>query len=1269
MPSSYTPSLRLTLPVTGELSGTWGNTVNSGITNLLDAAVAGTAAVTMTDADYTLTTANGATDEARKMFVTLTGTLTAARNVICPSASKLYFIKNTTTGGFAVTLKTSAGTGISVPNGKSMVLYCNGTDVIDATNHYSSITIATALAATSGGTGQASYTTGDLLYASSSTALSKLGVGTAGQVLTSSGTAPQWTTISGVAVTTFSAGTTGFTPSTATSGAVTLGGTLATTNGGTGLTSFTANGVVYASSTSALATGSALTYSGGALLNTGSFAPTDGTNIGEIKINAATLDFNTSSSAVPQVFRLGSAEQMRLTSTGLGIGTSSPGAKLDVRGNATFTGNTTARQTADFTNTGGQLYVGSESSTGGAVFTGSSAYAGIVGTNTNTVLQFATNGAVKATLDSSGNLGLGVTPSAWNSGLRAIQVGYSASIDSTTSVANTRWSNNAFVDSSGGFKYINTAVAQVYEQDNNGKHIFYTAPSGTAGNTITFTQAMTLDASGNLLVGRTSGSALFGTTMYVGAAGGTGTVSVPGGYIFSNTTNDLRYAAGSSASGAHIFSSAFSATEYARIDASGNLGIGTSSPGAKLETVASGTALYFSGGDSSVARRLQFNATTTTNTGDTQNINALGSTGVLAFSTNSTERMRLDASGNLGLGVTPSTRLDVFGTTSIQPYFRLKAATGSTGGFNRARIGLYNNAASDTGWDITEIGDGNDALTFDSVVSGTATERMRLDASGNLGLGVTPSAWSATFKVLEIANFSFFSGTGGLSSYIDNNAYFNVSNQYIYKNTGYAGEYAMLTSDGSHRWYTAPSGTAGNAISFTQAMTLDASGNLGVGTTLPGAKLDVNGLITTSTLRASGGIAAVSGVSSYLIGNTAAAGGFRLAAGLNVTFDGTNWRTGTDGGSNGGAAILSAYGSGNLEFHTVANNGTTGQTISNASMVAKMTLDASGNLGLGVTPSAWYSSFPTKAIQIGAVGAIATVNAGAGNKQTNLYNNLYTDVSGTQTYLTSDSGSLYQQMSGTHRWYYAPSGTAGTVATLTQVMTLDTSGVLSVGQRIQATGNTVPASGAGIELGSDGSTTTYITSYNRTGSAYLAAISDASSHVWQVSGTERARITSGGDLLVGTTAALSNGRLRVSQSGSASQGVVDFNHDAASGTRYLAVFYVQGVEKGSITSDGSTVAYNTSSDRRLKDNIAPAADAGAVIDAIEVVQHDWKVGGHTRFGVIAQDLNAVAPEAVSAGDDGEEIERTWGVDYSKLVPMLIKEIQSLRARVAQLESK
>lgn len=118
-----------------------------------------------------------------------------------------------------------------------------------STSTTGAITLAGTLNTSSGGTGLTSFTAGDLPYYATGTALSKLGIGTAGQILTSSGTAPQWSTLTSVAVTTFSAGTTGFTPSTATSGAITLNGTLVVGNGGTGATTLT--GVLKGNGTSA----------------------------------------------------------------------------------------------------------------------------------------------------------------------------------------------------------------------------------------------------------------------------------------------------------------------------------------------------------------------------------------------------------------------------------------------------------------------------------------------------------------------------------------------------------------------------------------------------------------------------------------------------------------------------------------------------------------------------------------------------------------------------------------------------------------------------------------------------------------------------------------------------------------------------------------------------------------------------------------------------------------------------------------------------------
>jgi hypothetical protein len=176
------------------------------------------------------------------------------------------------------------------------------------------------MATTQGGTGLTSYTAGDLPYYASGTALSKLGIGTAGQILTSSGTAPQWSTLTGVAVTTFSAGTTGFTPSSGTSGAVTLSGTLITSNGGTGLSSYTAGDLLYYATGSVLSklnigtTNYVLTSSGSAPQYVAQSTLAVGTATNLAGGAAGSLPYNTAS-ATTTFLAIGTADRV-LTSTG-----------------------------------------------------------------------------------------------------------------------------------------------------------------------------------------------------------------------------------------------------------------------------------------------------------------------------------------------------------------------------------------------------------------------------------------------------------------------------------------------------------------------------------------------------------------------------------------------------------------------------------------------------------------------------------------------------------------------------------------------------------------------------------------------------------------------------------------------------------------------------------------------------------------------------------------------------------------------------------------
>ena len=127
---------------------------------------------------------------------------------------------------------------------------------------------------------------------------------------------------------------------------------------------------------------------------------------------------------------------------------------------------------------------------------------------------------------------------------------------------------------------------------------------------------------------------------------------------------------------------------------------------------------------------------------------------------------------------------------------------------------------------------------------------------------------------------------------------------------------------------------------------------------------------------------------------------------------------------------------------------------------------------------------------------------------------------------------------------------------------------------------------------------------------------------------------------------------------------------SAQSTVYPIVFLnsSEGIA-GSVSMTATSTSYNSASDERLKENIEDAADPGAVIDAIQIRQFDWiATGEHQDYGVVAQELEQVYPPAVpeaTVGPDGEEMYR--GVDYSKLVPLLVKEVQLLRARVAQLE--
>ena len=380
MTTAYTSLLGLALPVTGELQGTWGDTVNNSITSLLDAAVAGTTTLS-TDADVTLTTTTGAANQARQAVLLCSGARTAIRNITAPAQSKIYTVINSTTGGFSVVIR-GAGptTGVTILAGESAQVAWNGSDFIKISNTAGISTFYTITA-----------------------------------------TAP----------------------------------TTASSNKGA--------------------------------------------------INYGTLGFSDTGIVASYQTSVNSYFQNVIQNTSNGTAASSEFIAYNDQGTAT------TNFAAMGINSSGYTGTGSINAPGYAYFLSGSTDL-VLGTIGSNKIHFTVNsGATDAMLiDTSGNVGVGVTPSAWVSpALPAIDIGTMGAIAGQTSASNLHFVANGYLGSGPAWKYKTTNYSSRFTAGNDsgtGGFSWYTAPSGTAGNAITFTQAMTLDFSGNLLVGTTSGA-------------------------------------------------------------------------------------------------------------------------------------------------------------------------------------------------------------------------------------------------------------------------------------------------------------------------------------------------------------------------------------------------------------------------------------------------------------------------------------------------------------------------------------------------------------------------------------------------------------------------------------------------------------------------------------------------------------------------------------------------------------------------------------------
>ena len=131
MPSTYSTSLRLELMGAGDQAGNWGNTTNTNLGSLIEQAITGVGNISMlAGSDTTLILGAGIVDEARNAVLILGGATTASRNLIVPSVNKFYAVRNDTSNGFPVVVKTSAGFGVTLANGFTQLMYCDGTNVV-----------------------------------------------------------------------------------------------------------------------------------------------------------------------------------------------------------------------------------------------------------------------------------------------------------------------------------------------------------------------------------------------------------------------------------------------------------------------------------------------------------------------------------------------------------------------------------------------------------------------------------------------------------------------------------------------------------------------------------------------------------------------------------------------------------------------------------------------------------------------------------------------------------------------------------------------------------------------------------------------------------------------------------------------------------------------------------------------------------------------------------------------------------------------------------
>jgi len=704
-------------------------------------------------------------------------------------------------------------------------------------------------------------------------------------------------------------------------------------------------------------------------------------------------------------------------------------------------------------------------------------------------------------------------------------------------------------------------------------------------------------------------------------------------------------------------------TERMRIDSSGNVGIGTDNPssfnsrGRNLVVNSDGDTGITISANTSSSSTLLF-ADSFAGTGGTTayrgSIEYDHATDHMAISTASAERMRIDSSGNLGLGTTsPNTKLEVLDANGVGLRFGDIASTPSsqTAGF----IGMSTSAYSGINGDLV-------------LIPRTSTTSRILLMEGNVGINTTTAK-----EKLDVSGAGVFTGDHATGT----NAYGAAQGVMIHASSSTG--FVTAVSNGSNDVDLQLRGLNGGTANANQ-LVLDSEGGVGIGTASPSSLLhlnsgnrDLNFTLADSPASGDAGVQITAGASDFLglfagssngelllgsngaekmridssgnvgIGETspsapldiaASSAGIELQTTDNTSFGYVNFGDPQD---NNIGQILYDHGSNYMRFQV--NNS------------EKVRIDASGNVGIGTTS-------PSKILHLKGSAAQIRIEDSDGTNQIADISSDSGDMFLTSRNNTSHGEIVFRRFNGTSVLETARIDSSGNLGLGTASPSFNTGSGLEIERSGTATIRLQDSGNKSVELLQSSDFEIHCLN-----SAANVVINPTSNTIFETSSTERARIDGSGNLLVAATAIESNDGFDVNPYSGGIKVNIGHNGSAANGDTYIA-FRRTGTALGSITQVSSTgVAYNTTSDARLKE-VTGSARGLDVINNLNPVAYNWKADNKADEGLIAQEVEELVPNSVNQNDDGY-----YQMDYSKLVTHLVKGMQEQQEQIEKLKSQ